>query len=115
MWLSRGVLLGLTGLISIALLDTNALGINDVFQRHPDKVSHGIFAFAFTLTASMALPSLRVWVICLSLAALALLAELVQFLGGRSAHLSDLLTSWIGILAFASAHAANWLREQSRG
>jgi VanZ family protein len=109
-WLSRGLLIGLTGLVSVAVLDTNALGINDTLQRHPDKVSHAIFAFGFALTASIALPSLRVWKICASLALLALLAELGQIFGGRSAHISDLVTSWVGILAFAAAYWGSWLR-----
>ena len=115
MWLSRALLIGLTGLVSVAVLDTNALGINEVFQRHPDKVSHAIFAFSFALTASIALPSLRVWTICAGLAFLALFAELGQIFGGRSAHLSDLLTSWFGILAFAAAYWGGWLRGRTPG
>ena len=113
MWLARALLFGLTGLVSVAVLDTNALGINEIFQRHPDKVSHAIIAFGYALTASIALPSLRVWKICASLALLALVAELGQVFGGRSAHLSDLLASWLGILAFAAAYWGGRLRRRS--
>ncbi|MCR9271107.1 MAG: hypothetical protein NXH72_14035 [Hyphomonadaceae bacterium] len=103
-WGARLGLLGLTGFFTVAALNTDAFGINELVKRHPDKIVHIAAAFLFSLLSILALPGFKAWKVLAGMLALSVIAELVQVFGGRSAHLSDLAMSWLGVAAFAIAY-----------
>lgn len=109
-WLSRISLLVLTGIATVATLNSDAFGVNELVSRHPDKITHAIAAFVFSVFALLALPNIRAWMIFLALVALSGMAEVMQIFGGRSAHMSDLASSWLGIAPAAATYYAPWLR-----
>lgn len=109
-WVSRIGLLVLTGAATVAALNSDALGMNDLVSREPDKITHAIVALVFSTIALFALPNVQAWMIFLALVVLSGVAEVMQFFGGRSAHLSDMASSWAGIAPAAAIYYAPWLR-----
>ena len=103
-WGARLGLLGLTAFFTVAALNSDSFGVNNLIQRHPDKILHVAAAFVFSHLSVLAFPGIKAWKVLTGMAALAVIAELVQIFGGRSAHLSDLVLSWLGVLAFATAY-----------
>ena len=103
-WGARLALLGLTAFFTVAALNSDSFGINKLIQRHPDKILHVAAAFAFSLLSVLALPGIKAWKVLTGMAVLAAIAELVQIFGGRSAHVSDLALSWLGVLTFTTAY-----------
>lgn len=113
-WVSRISLLILTGIATVAALNSDAFGVNELVSRHPDKITHAVAAFLFSVFALLALPNIRAWIIFLALVVLSSLAEIMQIFGGRSAHISDLASSWFGIVPAAAAYYALWLQTTNR-
>ena len=113
-WGARLGLLGLTAFFTVAALNSDAFGINELVKRHPDKIVHVAAAFAFSMLSVLALPGFQAWKILIGMTLLSVLAEVVQIFGGRSAHLSDLALSWIGVLAFAAAYYCAQIRSRAQ-
>ena len=113
-WLSRLALISITGVLAFASLDQDALGMSDLIRRHADKALHVFAGYVITLFAILAFPRFSAWQIAGALTGLAVIAEGLQIGIGRSAHISDLVFSWLGILiAVIPFYAWQWRSERS--
>lgn len=91
-------------------LDPDASKVTGAIARGPDKIVHIFVTATLSLIGVIAFPTIKARSIFISVAGLSILVELAQLFIGRSAHLTDLISSWIGVSAIALAFYSPWLR-----
>lgn len=109
-WLSRLALLILIVTMLAATLDPVGRDIRIAMYQDADKIAHFLATFIMSIVGLIAFPRMRAWWVFGLIAMLAAAVEVAQLFSPRTADISDLLMSWLGIAAIMLAYYSPRIR-----
>ncbi|MEM9571900.1 MAG: VanZ family protein [Pseudomonadota bacterium] len=109
-WIARICLVASAVLTIMATLDPMGRDIRIEMYKEADKIAHFMATFLVSLFALIAFPRIQGSKIFFAVAMAAIALELAQLLSPRSAELTDLLMSWLGVMVIALTFYAKDIR-----
>ena len=109
-WIARICLVSSAAITILATLDPIGRDIRIEMYQEADKIAHFLATFFVSLFALIAFPRIRGRTIFIAILLSAMALEIAQLLSPRSAELTDLLMSWLGVFAIALAYYARRFR-----